>query len=260
MSVDYEQVPLEAVVRNIADVTGAPLQPLWLDDRNDVGLDKEALVTLKAESRPALEILEQALLTVEADATSGGNTWQLTEAGQIEFGPRERLNRTRRLEMYDVADLLLEVRDYSDVPQFDLNSALQAGSGSGGGGGSTSPIQSTQTQNTQDRPEQERADELLRLLTELVEPDQWTANGGSAASARFWRRHFLVTAPDYVHRQLAGYAFWPAERTDITTDASGKRIVRFRPDPSSQPPVVQRSRIDPATTDSTAAPSDARPK
>ncbi|MFN9973758.1 MAG: hypothetical protein ACK58T_28085, partial [Phycisphaerae bacterium] len=126
MSVEYNQVPLESVMKNLLDVTGTSMDIGWRDDRNPNGLDKEALINFKAENQPALSILERAIAQAQVDGTLGGNSWQLTEEGTIEVGTKEFLNRTRRIEIYDISDLLLVVRDYSDVPQFDLNSSLQA--------------------------------------------------------------------------------------------------------------------------------------
>lgn len=251
MSVEYNQTPLSAVLKNIGDATGAPFDVLWTDDRNAIGLDKEALITFSASDVTALTVLEMVLARAGNDPATGGNSWQLTEAGTIEVGPKERLNRTRRLEIYDVADLLLEVQDYSNVPQFDLNGALQAAGSGGGGGGSSSPFSSTSQQaTTGGKTEQERADELIRIVVDLVEPQEWTNNGGSAASVKFYKKSLLVTAPDYIQRQINGYPFWPAEQTRID-QGKGGRTVTLLPDPKSR--VVQTARITPDSAPSQPA-------
>ncbi|MBS0191163.1 MAG: hypothetical protein U0573_15145 [Phycisphaerales bacterium] len=252
MSVDYSQTRLESVIKNLADATGAPLDVLWTDDRNPVGLDKEALVTFAGQDMTALAVLEAVLQRAGTDTSGGGSSWQLTEAGTIEVGPKERLNRSKRLEIYDVSDLLLEIQDYSNVPQFDLNGALQAaGSGGGGGGGSSSPFSGTAQQNTAPgKTEQERADELIRLIVDLVEPNEWTNNGGSGASVRYYKKSLLVTAPDYIQRQINGYPFWPAEQTRIDQDKSGRRVTLLPPKGSG---VVQSGRVGPSAPQSGAA-------
>lgn len=257
VSVEYNQVPLESVMKNLVDVTGAPMDIGWRDDRNLNGLDKEALINFKAENQTALTILERALAQAQVDGTLGGNSWQLSEEGTLEVGTKEYLNRSRRIEIYDISDLLLVVRDYSDVPQFDLNSSLQAASSGGGGGGGQSPFSGgNQNQNNQQGPtEQERADEVIRLVTELIEPDQWTANGGSAANIRYYKQQLIVTAPDYVHRQLAGYPFVPAASMRIEKGPDGKRIVTFEPKRASG--IVQTGTV--TTTSTPKAESAAAP-
>ncbi|MBX3379819.1 MAG: hypothetical protein KF805_06970 [Phycisphaeraceae bacterium] len=251
MSVDYQQTPLEAVMKNIADATGAPLLVRWQDDRNPIGLDKETLITFTAQDLSALSLLEAVLTQAGGDAATGGSTWQMTESGMIEVGPKERLNRTKRLEIYDISDLLLEIHDYSDVPQFDLNSALQASSG-GGGGSSPFSGGNTQTNQNTGKSEQDRADELIRLIVDLIEPEQWTNNGGSGATVRYYKKGLLVTAPDYIQRQINGYPFWPAEQTQIDQDKRGRRVTLLPPKSSG---IVQTAKITPPATTSTPAPS-----
>jgi len=254
MSVDYQQTRLEAVMKNIADVTGAPLMILWQDDRNPIGLDREALISFRAENQTALTVLEAVLAQAGGDVTSGGNSWQMTESGMIEVGPKERLNRTKRLEIYDISDLLLEIRDYSDVPQFDLNSALQS---AGGGGSGSSPFSGGSNQSNQNtgKPEQERADEVIRLIVEQIEPDQWTNNGGSAATVRYYKKQLLVTAPDYIQRQINGYPFWPAEQTQVDQSKAGRRVTLL---PPKSPRVVQTAKITPSGP-SPASPAPSTP-
>jgi hypothetical protein len=258
MSVEYDQVPLQSVLKNLADVTGASFDIGWRDDRNATGLDRETLINFKAENQTALSILERALGQAQVDGTLGGNSWQLTEEGVIEVGTKESLNRNKRIEIYDISDLLLVVRDYSDVPQFDLNSSLQAASSGGGGGGGQSPFQGgSQNQNNQTgASEQERADEVIRLVTELVESDQWTANGGSAANIRYYKQQLIVTAPDYIHRQLAGYPFEPRVNMRVEKSADGKRIVTIEPRNGSG--IVQTGTVKPAQNAAPAASEDAK--
>lgn len=251
MSVDYQQTRLEAVLKNIADVSGAPLMVLWQDDRHPVGLDKETLISFQALDQTALTVLEGVLAQVGGPSSGGGSSWQMTEGGMIEVGPKERLNRSRRLEIYDISDLLLEIPDYSNVPQFDLNSALQS---SGGGGSGSSPFSGGQ-QNTQNtgKPEQERADDVIRLIVEQVEPDQWTNNGGSAATVRYYKKQLLVTAPDYIQRQINGYPFWPAEQTRIDQSKAGRSVTLL---PLQSPRVVQTAKVSPSTpAPATSAPT-----
>ncbi|MFO0860773.1 MAG: hypothetical protein U0570_09475 [Phycisphaerales bacterium] len=256
MTVDYQQTRLEAVLKNIADVTGAPLVVLWADDRNQVGLDKETLVTFGAVDQTALTVLEGVLAQAGGDPSLGGASWQMTEGGQIEVGPKQRLNRTRRLEIYDISDLLLEVPDYNSVPQFDLNSALQASSGGGGGGSSPFSGGGTQTNQNMGKPEAERADEVIRIIVDLVEPDQWTNNGGSAATVRYYKKQLLVTAPDYIQRQINGYPFWPAEQTQVSQDAKSRKVTLL---PLKSPRVVQTAKVPPAPANQPAATAGTKP-
>ncbi len=230
LSVDFKETPLADAMKFITEVTGADIEVMWTDDRNSTGLDKERLITLKVDKGTALDLLERVLDKATTDATgAGGNTWQMTENGTLQCGPKDRLNKFRRVEIYSVRDLLLELPSYTNAPEFDLQSVLQS-SGQGGGGGGQSPFRDNGDEapaNT--RPLDERVDELQSLITELVEPEQWVDNGGDAATIRFFQNTFIVNAPDYVHRQLDGYPYWPQRATRVAS-VKGRRYVTLSPD------------------------------
>ena len=50
-----------------------------------------------------------------------------------------------------------------------------------------------------------RALELIDLITEIVEPDAWTLNGGTWATITYVDGMLVVRAPDFVQREIGGY-------------------------------------------------------
>ena len=46
----------------------------------------------------------------------------------------------------------------------------------------------------------------------------------TACSIRFWQGALLVNAPDYIHRGIGGYPYWPAEYT-IARTVDSRRYV-----------------------------------
>lgn len=211
VSISFDNQRLEDVMSFIEQLTGADMEIMWLDERNPDGLDKETLVTITVKDVTALTLIEKVLAKAQADSLGGGNGWQMSDTGAIQIGPKPRLNAYRRVEIYDINDLLIEIPDYDNAPEFDLSQVLQANQGGGGGG--QSPFQNTNDEDQITVPRSERAEELKELITELVEFDQWVDNGGDAASIRYWQGSFIVNAPDYVHRQLGGYSWWPSRRS-----------------------------------------------
>ncbi|MCX5688958.1 MAG: hypothetical protein NTV94_04090, partial [Planctomycetota bacterium] len=100
ISINFNETRLEDVMKFIAEVTGADMEPMWQDDQNTSGLEKDKLITLSAQKSTGLELLEKVLEKGTTDSSgSAGNTWQLTENGTLQCGPRERLNKFRRLEI-----------------------------------------------------------------------------------------------------------------------------------------------------------------
>lgn len=217
VTVEFSGHRLADVMDYIQSVTGAELEIFWMDDQNAVGLDPDAEITLRARNASALSLLERVLdQAADQFGEPGSNTWQFSEDGLMEVGPKERLNAHRRVELYDINDLLFEVPDYANAPQFDLNSAFQNSGGRGGGGGSgRSPFTNTNQQQQQNnRPTRDDLSEnLVEILTTHVESEQWVDNGGDAATVRSFQGHLLINAPDYVHRGINGYRWWPSRLT-----------------------------------------------
>ena len=221
--VDFQEHRLEDVINFITEITGADIEPLWIDDQSVDGLDKDALITLTAKRVSALRLLEMVLEKAADDTGlyAGGSTWQMTDWGSIECGPKERLAKHQRLEVYSIDDLLWQIPDYDEAPEIDLQSVLQS---SQGGGGRQSPFQNTNQQQDLDRrPKSERAQDVIDIIEALVEPESWLSGGGSA-SIRYFQGSLLVRAPDYVHRQVGGYPWWPAAQTSVSMEG-GRRYV-----------------------------------
>lgn len=219
ITIEFTGNKLEDVLKFIRDASGVQMEILWIDDRNSTGLDKEAEITLSARNLTFLELLEK-VLDKATNKTSGQTaTWQLIDGGTLQIGTRDRLNAGKRLVVYDINDLLFDIRDKTNAPTFDIQSAFQAGGGGGGGG--QSPIQQ-QNQNQNDLSptrREDKAKEIIRLITSLVETDQWQDNGGEGGSITYWQGTLLINAADYMHRQIDGYDFWP--KTNPTPPGAG---------------------------------------
>ena len=230
-SVNFNETRMEDVMRWVLTTSGADIDFLWIDDRSGTGLDKDTPVTAKFENRTLLDIVEGVLERFgDPNNSGGGATWQMTESGAMQLGTRDRLNKFRRLEVYPIRDLLLEPPNFTNAYELDLQQALQQ-AGQGGGGGGQSPFrQGNQGEEPTKRPEGEKADEIIDILTQLVEPDQWQSNGGEAGSMRFFQGALLVNAPDYMHRGLNGYPYWPKEQTRVS-HTNTRRYVSMSLDP-----------------------------
>lgn len=226
MSLEVTDSRLEDIMTFIKEFTQADLEVVWQGESDSSpGLDKDKRLTLNIKDRPALAVLEAVLEKAKTDFGSG-NTWQMTPYGAMQVGPKEALNKERRVETYDINDLLTVIPRYTEVPEIDLNSVLQQ---SQGGGGGQSPFQDMNDNRDQDtRPRADRAREIIDILISNVEPDQWTDNGGEAATIRFYGSTLIVNAPDYVHRQINGYPYWPSYT--VASGAKGRRYLTLNAD------------------------------
>lgn len=207
ITMEVTEARLEDVLRFIAEFTGADLEPAWTTTQAE-GLDKDQAITFSAKNVPALTALEQVLAKAQRDFQE--NTWQMTPYGSMQVGPKDILNKTRRLVVYSINDMLLDIPNNTQTPQIDLSSVLQQSQGGGGGGGSPFTGTGNEQDQTERRSKTERATELINLITTFVETNQWVDNGGEAATVRYYNGTLLINAPDYIHRQLVGYAYWPS--------------------------------------------------
>ncbi len=227
VTIEFKDNTLEDCMKFLHDVTGVDMEIFWIDDKNGTGLAKDTQINVTVKNLTALALLEKVLDKSGNElAGGGGATWQLTDGGSLQIGTKDRLNKFRRLEIYDISDMLFQTTNKTNVPQFDLQQAFQGSAGGGGGGGGgQSPFNNQNNQNQDNIPSREEQAKTIRtLITSLVETDQWSDNGGDGGSITYWQGTLLINAPDYMHRQVDGYKFWPNSSQSVGV-RNGRRYV-----------------------------------
>jgi uncharacterized membrane protein YgcG len=237
ISVEFEDTPARSVVEYMRTVLGINIVGRFNDDRTGTGLDPDTPINIRVQNRPALNILELFLEQAGADVGED-TTWQLRN-GFVEVGTKERLGSrsARETRYYPIRDLLFEVPNFENAPDFDLDSALDQGNnggggggrggggggggiggsggggcgggGRGGGGGGSGSLFGSSNDDPDRMSAAEKAEILMDLISELVEQDAWEQFGGDQARMRYFEGTLIVTAPDYVHRGISGYPFRP---------------------------------------------------
>ena len=242
ITMQVQDARFEDIVEFVRTTTGATVDVAWISNRHGDGFDPEALVSLNVQNVPSLALLLHAARQATLDDLEDP-TWQLDhDTGALQLGPRSRLNKFKRLEIYDIHDLIFVLPDYDDVPQLNLNSVLRQGQGGGGGGGI---FQQTQSQRPDVDLELE-ADRIMEILRAVIETDQWIDNGGDGATVRFYDGSLLVSAPDYIHRQINGYSFLsgPVGRRSVTAAKSENESKGGNPAQADAEKVAQPSQRD----------------
>ncbi|MCC6285473.1 MAG: hypothetical protein IT439_09265 [Phycisphaerales bacterium] len=224
---EFTDTRLEDAVNFVRNLTGADIDVAWVDEKHTDGLEKDMQVSMDVTDQTALEVIEILLERAEGEFSADGNAWQFnTKSGALEIGPKSRLNKKRRVEVYAINDMLTELPTYDNAPDFDLNQILQ----SSRGGGGQSPFQNNDDDDIDRKPLDEKVQEIVDIIQEIVEPTQWVDNGGDAASIRYWQGNLIVNAPDYVHRGINGYPWWPARSTVVSARPEGTRWVTLNQD------------------------------
>lgn len=206
ITVSFTDARLEDVMTFLADFTGATFNIMWLDDRSATGMDKNALVTLSVNNAPALTLLERVLK--RASDNFDAATWQFSAEGEMEIGPKSRLNELATIKIYDIRDLLFQIQPFIDVPDLGLGEITQ-----GQGGSSTSDFEIEEREGL---TEEELTDSIVDLIVKNLDPDQWVDAGGPN-SVTVFNKALVIRAPDYIHRQLVAYSFWPTSSAGRAT-------------------------------------------
>lgn len=161
--------------------------------------------------------LAKSLDLILDEASGGDSVTYYVDDGVIEITTRELADHNMVTRVYDVEDLIMEIPDFNNAPQFSLDASQnQSGSSSGGGSGGGGLSGGTQVtnqlfqgngtsmMNRQVVPTKaERAQNLVDLIKDVIFPDIWKDNGGTA-TIRYFNGMLVVTAPRSVQEAIGG--------------------------------------------------------
>ena len=188
------------VIDFLRDVSGANIFVNWRA-LEAAGIDRNAPVTTRLRN-----IKFSKALTIILDSVSGGTVplGYTIDDGVITISTGEDLDRNTITRVYDIRDLIIDIPDFTDAPDFSLQSASdQAQQGGGGGGGLFGQSGGDRSQEEEaGRTRQEMIDEIIRLVTETVSPDSWRDAGGSVGALRELQGQLIVTQTPENQRQL----------------------------------------------------------
>jgi hypothetical protein len=202
----FNATPLGDVLDFLSDTTSANFSVDWkaLDAAH---IEKDTPVTLRLSSKvPLHKVLDMVL---QQAAGAGVLTYNV-DAGVIEITSQEASDKVLVSRVYPIQDLLFQPNDTTNAPDLSLQNAGQGQSGGGGQGGSgggssgQSLFQNADSGNSSQNKtasQKDRADEIIKLITDTVKPELWQVNGGTATIS-FFRGNLIVNAPRSIHELL----------------------------------------------------------
>jgi len=204
--VNLTGVTLNDSLEFLRDISNVNLHVNW-PALEAAGVSKETPVNVRLRN----VALRKVLGLVLNESSAGVPLTYYIDDGVVEVTTREIADKQMITRVYPIEDLILEVPDFIDAPDFNLQSSGSGGGrGGGGGGGGGGNIfggggGSGGSGNGGDKgtTRAERAQALIDLITTIVQPDIWQTNGGTA-QIRFFNGSLIVTAPRSVHEALAG--------------------------------------------------------
>lgn len=207
--VKFDSVPFTDVVDFLRDITAANIFVNWRA-LEGAGIDKSSPVTARLRDVK----FSKALMTILDDV--GGGTVKLgytIDEGVITISTDEDLAKNVVTRVYDIRDLIINVPDFTDAPDFNISSNNTGTSGRGGGGGGGGgggnlfggqggggggPGGGDDAGPTR----QELVDSIIRLIQDTVATDSWKDNGGTVGSLRELSGQLIVTQTPENQREL----------------------------------------------------------
>lgn len=269
LTLQFDEVPARDAFKAVADALSITIIGRWMDEKNSDGIDPDVAISTTAEARLAIDVIEEMLEQCEDFEDC---TWQL-RGGAIEIGTKRRLAvpAARQQRVYELTDLLLEpaysVSPIGGSPFARIDTEyVEAVLGA--------PVRD-QLRNGEPPRRKTKTEvqlELVEGIVETIEPGRWdfgteeadaddtaVAPGSAAArdelrrrrtrlwaTLRVFRDNLIITAPDFMHRQIGGY---PQPITPLDT------TVRLVPSP-----VTGQMPAAPAADDDGAGAGSAKPR
>jgi hypothetical protein len=222
VTVNFDGTPAREAFDALRGALDMPLIGRYRDDAFGYGLDPEIPITLDADDRPAIEVLEAML--EQCSRFGEACTWQMRK-GYVEFGTKERLSvpAARDTRTYYVADLIVDIPDNPldrtrrevhalDVVQ-DICETVEPGQWDYG-----QELEPPEQEDYVPSPKADTDKKSAGLGT--APPPRRSSTQGrhvppiKVAIIRYWRDVVIIHAPDYIHRQIKGYPepIRPADR------------------------------------------------
>jgi uncharacterized membrane protein YgcG len=203
--VKFDGVGLGDAIDFLRDVSGANIVVNWRALEGD-GVSKDTTINVKLRAIS----LRRALSLVLGEAGGTGKIGYTVDENVIEITTQELIDSIMYTRVYPVDDLIMDIPDFTDAPDFSLQAtatnANQAGGGGGaGGGGNSSIFNGGGSSSGQDKGKTkiERANDLMELIRSTIQSDIWQENGGKAV-IRYWNGNLIVTAPRSVQEAIDG--------------------------------------------------------
>jgi len=196
-TVVHDEITAREAIEWLQVASGVPIVVNWQSLAN-LGIDERSSVRLITRGLT----FERALEVVLSQLSDDGQLLIEPTPWYVEVMTKEQAHRRPVTLVYPIGDLLHEVPQFTEAPEFDLTAVSSAGAGGGGGGGTA--LFSTSSNEASGMTKAQHAESLADLIRETVEPDIWRANGGLAGSIAVYKENLIVRAPAYVHRQIGG--------------------------------------------------------
>jgi len=197
--VDFRDNTMREVVSFIETISQLNMDVDW-DSLEQISIDPETPISLSLSNVPLRTLLDRVVEKASASGFGGDRAdWAVID-GILTIASDEQIRRNTTLQIYDLRDLVVEVPDFTEAPEIDLNSVLQSGQGGGG----QSPFQTNADNQRDRRPLDERLQDVIDIVIQNVDPEGWEDNGGTTGKIEQLNGLLIVTNTPKNHRAIRG--------------------------------------------------------
>jgi len=201
--VSFEQAPFDQVMDWVAEYMQINVVVRW-QILEDNGIERDKPISIRVRNLR----LSQVLWMIMNEA--GGSDVKLAyraSGNLLVMSTAQDLGQEMLVRVYDVTDLLVDVKRFTNAPRIDLTQQTGAGQGGGqnifGGSSGSSYDDEDDEQDLQQGEVDPAVQQLIDLIISTVEPDSWVENGG-LGTIRAFGRQLVVRNNILVHQALGG--------------------------------------------------------
>ncbi|MCC6429132.1 MAG: hypothetical protein IT435_20215 [Phycisphaerales bacterium] len=202
--VTFKDNTFKDVIGFIQNVSNLDIDTDW-PSLEAIGITSDTPVNLELRNVTLRSVLDRVMSKIGDPGNETNRAgWEISD-GVLRIASEELLRKNVVTLVYDIRDLLLEVPDYDQAPEFDLQSVLQS-SNAGGGGGGQSPFRDTQqNRDGQNRRSlEDRTRDLLDIVQQNIDPSGWIDAGGTTGRVQSLNGNLIITNTPKNHQAIDG--------------------------------------------------------
>lgn len=201
VGVEFADTALAEAVRWVGEMAGVNVDVDWRS-LELAGINRETPINLKLNENISLETVLKRVLSQLGEDEYDRPAYAVAD-GILTISTREQLQRNTVTHVYDLHDLLINVPNFTDAPDFDLDAILDRTSARERADRLFGETPSSTADYDRDRLSREQmVDRLRDVITAHIDPKSWDVNGGDVSSIDELNGNFIITTTVRNHKEI----------------------------------------------------------